>query len=141
MASINKIHLLGRIGRVETITFADGNTIVEASLATTEKYKDRSGQAQEDTQWHNIVLRGKLAQVSDKYLHKGDLVYVEGRMTYRKYSGKDGVEKTIAEVAVSNVQFLSSKTDNAKESPRETAKAVPEASAAIDDDNQNDLPF
>ena len=141
MASINKIHLLGRIGRVEAITFADGNTIVKASLATTEKYKDRSGQAQEDTQWHNLVLRGKLAHVSEKYLHKGDLVYVEGSMTYRKYSGKDGVEKTIAEVAVSNVQFLSSKTDNAKESPRETAKAVPEASAAIDDDNQNDLPF
>lgn len=135
MASINKIHLLGRIGRVEAITFADGNTIVEASLATTEKYKDRSGQAQEDTQWHNIVLRGKLAQVSDKYLHKGDLVYVEGRMMYRKYtSTKDGVEKTIAEVTVTNVQFLTARSEGAQPSQRTQQ-------AAGIDDSEEDIPF
>ena len=107
MASFNQVTLLGNIGRIETKTFTSGERIVEASLATSEKYTDRSGQSQEQTQWHNIVIGGKLADIAERYVHKGDPLFVQGAIRYRKYTGKDGTEKTVTEIRVANLQLLS----------------------------------
>ena len=105
MASFNKTFLLGRIGRIETKTFTDGNVMVDASVATDRSYKDRSGEYQKQTVWFNVVAHGKLADFAAKYVHKGDLVFVEGEMQTRKYTNRDNVEVTAWELHAKSLQL------------------------------------
>lgn len=135
MASYNHITLLGNIGRAEAKTFSNGNKIVEASLATTRRYKDRSGNLQEVTQWHNIVIGGNMADNAEKLVTRGSLVLVDGEMTYRNYTGKDGVERTVAEVRVDRFQICSRKEDAAPAEGAQQGEAVQEGEAT------EDLPF
>lgn len=106
MANMNQITLIGRVGRKDTKTFQNGNTIVEIRLATSEKYKAKDGTTKEDTQWHTAVYSGTLAGIADKYINKGDLVFVQGRMTYRAYTDKNNIEKIAPEVRVLTMQLL-----------------------------------
>ena len=85
MASYNNITLLGNIGNVQVKTFQNGGKIVEATLATSKRWKDRNGEPREETQWHNLIIGGNLADAAEKYVQKGDPLFVTGEMTYRKY--------------------------------------------------------
>ena len=111
MASLNKVMLIGNVGRIEVRTFQDGK-VVNASLAVSERYTKRDGTQVEDTTWFNLVVNGKLADVFDKYVQKGDRLYVEGRQRQRSYQTREGEEKYIWEVVVMAMQMLSAKKED-----------------------------
>lgn len=106
MASYNNITLLGNIGNVQVKTFQNGGKVVEASLATSKRWKDRNGEPREETQWHNLIIGGNLADAAEKYVQKGDPLFVTGEMTYRKYQDRDGNNRSIPEVRVLSLQLL-----------------------------------
>ena len=111
MASLNKVMLIGNVGRIEVRTFQDGK-VVNASLAVSERYTKRDGTQVEDTTWFNLVINGKLADVFDKYVQKGDRLYVEGRCRQRSYQTREGEYKYIWEVVVMQMQMLSAKKED-----------------------------
>ena len=97
--SVNKAILIGNLGRdPELKTTPGGQAVARFSLATTETWKDQAGEKQSKTEWHNVVVWGKQAEIAEKYLRKGKQVYVEGRIQYREYVGKDGAKKTATEI-------------------------------------------
>lgn len=107
MPSFNKITLLGHLGRdVETRYLPDGTAVASFSVATSEKKKDRSGEAQDITTWFRCTVFGKLAELCGQYLSKGSLAYIEGRLSQNEYTDKDGNKRTSLEVRADNVQFL-----------------------------------
>jgi len=110
MASVNKVILIGNLGRdPETRYSADGAAIANVSIATTRKYKDASGQQQEETEWHRVVFFSRLAEIAGEYLRKGRPVYVEGRLRTRKWTDKEGHEKYTTEIVAENMQMLGSR--------------------------------
>lgn len=111
MSSVNKIILVGRLGKdVEFKTMTNGNKVANFSVATGKKWKDKTtGEEKSKTVWHNIVIWGNLADVAARYLHKGDNVYLEGEMDNRSYE-KDGVTKYISEVNVTQMVMLGGKS-------------------------------
>ena len=110
MASVNKVILIGNLGRdPETRYSPDGAAITNVSIATTRKYKDSSGQLQEETEWHRVVFFSRLAEIAGEYLRKGRPVYVEGRLKTRKWTDKDGNEKYTTEIVAENMQMLGSR--------------------------------
>lgn len=109
MSSINKVILIGRLGKDPEVRNLDnGNSVANFTVATSESYKDKSGERKETTEWHNVVLWGKVAEIAQQYLHKGDQVYIEGKLTTRKWE-KDGQTRYITEVVGNNLTMLSSK--------------------------------
>jgi single-strand DNA-binding protein len=111
MASVNKVILIGNLGRdPEVRTFPDGGTLCNVTLATTRSWKDKnSGDKVEETEWHRIVFRDRLAEIAAEYLKKGKQVYIEGRLKTRKYTDKDGVEKYATEVVATDMTMLGSR--------------------------------
>ncbi len=110
MASVNKVILIGNLGRdPETRYTADGAAITNVSLATTRRYKDASGQQQEETEWHRVAFFGRLAEIAGEYLRKGRPVYVEGRLRTRKWQDKDGQDRYTTEIVAENMQMLGSR--------------------------------
>ena len=111
MASINKVILIGNLGRdPEMRSFPDGGSISNVTLATTRSWKDKnSGERVEETEWHRIVFRDRLAEIAGEYLRKGKQVYIEGRLKTRKYTDKDGVEKYTTEIMASDMTMLGSR--------------------------------
>jgi single-strand DNA-binding protein len=111
MASVNKVILIGNLGRdPETRVFPDGGTLCNVTIATTRQWKDKtSGEKQEETEWHRVVFRDRLAEIAGEYLKKGRPVYVEGRLKTRKYNDKDGVEKYTTEIVAEQMQLLGSR--------------------------------
>jgi len=111
MASVNKVILIGNLGRdPEVRTFPDGGTLCNVTLATTRSWKDKnSGDKVEETEWHRIVFRDRLAEIAGEYLKKGKQVYIEGRLKTRKYTDKDGVEKYATEVVATDMTMLGSR--------------------------------
>ena len=114
MASVNKVILVGNLGRdPETRYTPDGSAITTVSIATTEVWKDKSGEKQEKTEWHRVVFfnRGnyKLGEIAGEYLKKGSQIYVEGKLQTRKWQDKDGVEKYSTEVVAETMQMLGSR--------------------------------
>lgn len=108
MASLNKVILIGNLGKdPEERFFSDGSPVTNFSIACTEKYKDKTGEQKELTEWVNIVTFGKLAEIGAKYLQKGSSVYVEGKLKTDKYTDKNGIERTATKVICSNFQILS----------------------------------
>ena len=112
MAGLNKVMLIGRLGRDPEIRYSQqGLAVVNFSLATSEQWTDKNtGDRQEKTEWHRIVVFGKQAEICEKYLPKGSQVYIEGRLQTRNYE-KDGQTHYITEIVVANFQFLDSKQD------------------------------
>ncbi len=127
MASLNKFLLIGNVGRIEVRTFQDGK-VVNASLAVSERYTKRDGTQVEDTTWFNLVVNGKLADVFDKYVQKGDRLYVEGRQRQRSYQTREGEDKYIWEVVVMAMQMLSAKKEDDANAaaPAPTSDDLPE---------------
>ncbi len=110
MASVNKVILVGNLGRdPETRYMPDGAAITNFSIATTEQWKDKSGEKQEKTEWHRISTFQRLAEIAGEYLKKGSQVYIEGRLQTRKWTDKDGVEKFTTEIIADKMQMLGSR--------------------------------
>lgn len=111
MASVNKVILVGNLGRdPETRTFPSGDQVCNVTLATTDKWKDKaSGEMKEATEWHRLVFNGRLAEIAAQYLRKGSQIYVEGQIRTRKYQDKDGVEKYATDIRVDQMQMLGSR--------------------------------
>ena len=107
MASVNKAILIGNLGKDPELRYTPGGQAVATfSLATSERYKDKDGNMQERTDWHNIVVWGRTAENAKQYLTKGRSVYVEGRIQTRSYDDKDGNKKWFTEVVAQRLQFL-----------------------------------
>lgn len=106
--------LIGNLGKdPESRSFEGGGMLVKFPIATTESYKNREGQKVENTEWHNIVVgRRGLAEVCEKYLHKGDKVYIEGRIKTRQWQDQDGQTKYTTEIQADNMTMLTPKTDS-----------------------------
>jgi single-strand DNA-binding protein len=111
MASINKVIIIGNLGRdPETRYMPDGGAITNISVATTDKWKDKNGEMQEKTEWHRVAFFGKLAEIAGEYLKKGSQVYVEGRLQTRKWQDKDGADKYTTEIVANQMQMLGSRS-------------------------------
>lgn len=105
--SVNKVILVGNLGKDPELRYtAAGTAVANFSLATTERYKDREGQTQEKTEWHNIVAWRQLAEICGKYLQKGKQIYIEGRIQTRSYDDKDGNKRYITEIVADQMQML-----------------------------------
>src|SRR5215203_4890533 len=113
MASVNKVILIGNLGRdPETRYTTGGDAVTNLNIATTEAWKDKGGEKQEKTEWHRVVLFGRQAEIAGEYLKKGRSVYIEGRLQTRKYTDKEGVEKYATEVVGDRMQLLGSGRDS-----------------------------
>lgn len=151
MASVNKVILLGNLGRdPELRNMPNGDAAVAVSLATTRKWKDKSGEKQEETEWHRVTAFGRTAEVICEYVKKGDPLYVEGRLRTRKWTDKDGVEKYTTEIVAEQIQFLRAPDRGdrgGREEPRQqsTQQRAPARQATQDrggfDDFDSDIPF
>ena len=108
MASVNKVILIGNLGRdPETRFNPDGGAICNVSVATTSQWKDKaSGERKEETEWHRVTFYGRLAEIAGEYLKKGRSVYIEGRLKTRKYTDKAGVEKYATDIIADQMQML-----------------------------------
>ena len=108
MGSVNKVILVGNLGRDAELRYTPGGAAVATlNLATTEVFKDREGQKKEDTQWHRVILWGKTAETLQDYLTKGKQIYVEGKLQTRKWKDKDGNDKYTTEIRGDRVVLLS----------------------------------
>lgn len=128
----NKVQLIGRIGTdIETRKFDSGSTKVSFRMATSETYKDAQGNKQEDTQWHNIIAWGKLAEILEKYTQKGAEIMIEGKLIYRSWESKEGEKKYITEIEALDLRLMGG---NPKNNSEVTEMQVAEAVS-------DDLPF
>jgi single-strand DNA-binding protein len=155
MASVNKVILIGNLGRdPETRYTTGGDAVTNLRIATSEQWKDKNGEKQERTEWHTVVLFGRQAEIAGEYLKKGRSVYIEGRLQTRKYTDKEGVEKYSTEIVGDRMQLLGGRdagsggdTEFAGGGGRREAPAVagggnrPTGSAKKPDDFDDDIPF
>lgn len=143
--SLNKVILIGRLGRdPECRYLPNGDAVCNFSVATSESWKDQSGQKKERTEWHAITMYRKLAEIAAKYLQKGSLVYLEGKIQSRKYTGKDGIERTAYEIVCSEMKMLGGKADGVEEqhNPPPPPQARQQADAPVPQDEIDDsIPF
>ncbi|MDB5730072.1 MAG: ssb [Noviherbaspirillum sp.] len=133
MSTLNKATLIGYLGRdPEMRTTANGDAVAHLALATTEAWKDKvTGEKKESTEWHRVVLYRKLAEISGQYLKKGSLVYIEGRLQTRKWTGKDDVERYTVEIVADDMRMLGARPsgiDADGDSGRHNAGASPHTS-------------
>ena len=144
--SVNKAILIGRLGRdPEVRQMPNGEAVCNFSIATSETWKDQHGQKQERTEWHEITLYRRLAEVAGQYLKKGSLVYIEGRIQSRKYTGKDGIERTAYEIIGSEMKMLGGGNDSGQQNAQHTPPAPPSrqapAAPAQPVDDSDGIPF
>ena len=112
MASLNKVMLIGNLGKDPEVRYtASGTAVASFSLATRERFKSKSGEWEERTEWHNVTLWGRLAEIAGEYLAKGKTVYIEGRLQTRKWQDRDGRDRYTTEVVAEKMQMLSSRGD------------------------------
>ena len=119
MSGINKVILIGNVGNAEIRSTQSGECIANLSLATSEKYTDKSGQAVNNTEWHKITLFRRQAEIVRDYVQKGDKIYIEGKIKTEKYTDKQGVEKYTTKIIAREIQMLGSKHDNGAAPPPE----------------------
>ena len=112
--SVNKVILVGRLGRdPETRFTGGGQAVANFSVATDETFKDKNGERQKRTEWHKIVVWGKQAEIAQQYLKKGSLIFIEGRIQSREWQGKEGQKRTSFEIVATNFRMLGGKSDGA----------------------------
>lgn len=138
--SVNKVIIVGRLGQDPELKYTPGGTAVcNFTVATTDSYKDKSGNKQEKTEWHRIVVWGKLAELCNQYLAKGSQAYLEGSLTTRSWEDKNSVKRYTTEINASTVQFLGSKSGGSGQ-----ASSNPEQEYDISTDanfTADDIPF
>jgi single-strand DNA-binding protein len=146
MSGVNKVILVGRLGKdPEVRNLENGATVANFTVATSESYKDKTtGEKKEITEWHNIVLWRGLAEISQKYLHKGDMVYIEGKLRTRSWE-KEGVTRYTTEVVADNMTMLSTKgtggSSGAAYATAESSSSDSFRAHAPVDNSTDDLPF
>lgn len=117
MRDVNKAILIGRLGKdPEIVNFDSGTKKASFPLATGESYTNRSGEKVETTEWHNVVMWRRLAEIAEQYLRKGDPIYLEGRIRTRSYDDKDGNKRYITEIETLNFSMLGSRNENSNDS-------------------------
>ena len=149
MASLNKVILIGRLGKdPEITTFESGNRKMSVTMATTERYRDRDNNWVDQTEWHNLVAWGNLANdIADKRRNyaKGDMMYVEGRLRTRQYTDNQGINRTVTEIQVDKLmQLVSARPPQQSSNYQEPVYQAPAAAAdpfANQQMSQDDLPF
>ena len=149
MRGVNKVILIGNLGRDPDVQFLEGNiAVAKFSLATTETFKDRTGKLISQTEWHTVVLWRGLAELAQKYLHKGSQVYIEGRLKTRNWEDKDKNKKFSTEIVGDNLVMLDKKMEMGE--PGGLPAAIPPHSEGSDPlgnfsippgENMDDLPF
>lgn len=133
MATLNKVTLIGYLGHdPEMRATGNGEAVAQLSVATTESWKDKStGERKESTEWHRVILYRRFADVAGQYLKKGSLVYIEGRLQSRKWTGKDDIERTTVEIIADDMRMLGSRsTGNDADSDAAGKTDVPSGSSA-----------
>jgi len=142
---LNKVILIGRLGRdPETRYMPNGEAVCNFSVATSESWKDSNGQKQERSEWHNVTMYRKLAEIAGEYLTKGSQVYLEGKIQSRKYQGKDGIERTAYDIIANEMKMLGGGNSEQQaqsaqaETPTPTRRQAP---AAPVEDIDSDIPF
>jgi single-strand DNA-binding protein len=151
MASVNKVILVGNLGRDPEVRYLpDGGAVANVSVATTEAWKDKAGERQEQTEWHRVAFFGKLAEIAGEYLKKGSQIYVEGRIRTRKWQDKEGQDRYTTEIVADRMQMLGSRggagasggSDAPERSAPPSAKE-PQAGGAASkfEDFEDDIPF
>jgi single-strand DNA-binding protein len=149
MASVNKVILIGNLGRDPEVRYTpEGSSITNITIATTDTWKDKnSGEKQERTEWHRVVFFGKLAEIAGQYLKKGRPVYVEGRLQTRKWQDKEtGQDRYATEIVAESMQMLGSRQGNdegaaAPAAPQASAPSAPAAGGKFDSNFEDDIPF
>jgi len=137
---INKVILIGNVGKDPEVRHLDSGVAVSTfPLATSETYRNKEGQKVTNTEWHNIVVWRGLAEVAEKYVKKGNPLYIEGKIRTRSWDDKDGVKRYTTEIIADNMQMLGSKQSN------EESSSAPEKAESVDVENmpneEDDLPF
>jgi single-strand DNA-binding protein len=142
MAGINKVILLGNLGKDPEVRYLEGGTAVaNFTLATSENYKDKtSGERKTITEWHNVVLWRGLAEITEKYLKKGNQVYIEGKLRTRQWQDKDGNTRYTTEIVAENMQMIGRKDDNSSSTSSDSS-AIPPSPEIGQDNVEDDLPF
>ena len=152
MASVNKVILIGNLGRDPEVRYMpSGDAVANISVATTETWKDKNGEKQEKTEWHRVAVFGKTAEIAGEYLKKGSQVYIEGRLETRKWTDKEGQERYTTEIRADRMQMLGSRSGGSErmappedETPRAAAPAKKSGGAAKGnslEDLEDDIPF
>ena len=149
MASVNKVILIGGLGKDPELRFMpNGEAVCNFSIATSENWKDKGGNKQERTEWHNIVMYRKLAEIAGEYLKKGSPVYIEGKLQTRKWQTKEGQDRYTTEIIADSMQMLGSKTQNNDASDSNTQAKQNNAPKAQEMQNndafdgmEDDVPF
>jgi len=131
MSSLNKAMIIGRVGRDPEVRYLpSGQAVCNFSVATSEKWKDKTtGESQEATEWHRITAFDRLAEIVGEYVRRGSLVYIEGKIQTRKYTDKDGAEKTSTEIRATSMNMLGSKPEGGEEDgqPQQQQRRAPAA--------------
>lgn len=148
---LNKVFLIGRLGRDPEVRYMpNGEAVCNFSVATSESWKDSNGQKQERSEWHNVTMYRKLAEIAGQYLTKGSQVYLEGKIQSRKYQGKDGIERTAYDIIANEMKMLGGGNDGQQAQsahaetptpPHRQAQAAQAAPAAPVEDIDDDIPF
>ena len=145
MGSLNKVLLIGRVGQdPEKKVTPAGHSIVNISLATSERFKDKSGTQQEKVEWHKIVLWNRLAEIVEQYCHKGSQLFVEGSLQTRDWQDKDGNKRYTTEIVARNIQMLDSKGQSDNQSGQQQQNEPMHNTAPGnkgDDFIEDDIPF
>lgn len=146
--SVNKVILIGNAGQEPKVTYYDGgNCVAQLPLATTEKgYTLQNGtQIPDRTEWHNLIFRNRLGEIVEKYVHKGDKLYVEGKIRTRSYDDPAGIKRYVTEIFVDNMEMLSPKSSSASGTqPAQNVQPVsstPSQGTLAQDGTTDDLPF
>lgn len=148
MASVNKVIIIGNLGKDPEVRYMpSGDAMANISVATTDSWKDKkTGDKQERTEWHRIVLFGKLAEIVGEYLQKGSQVYIEGRLQTRKWQDKEGQDRYTTEIVADRMQMLGSRpagdSTGERQQPGQSAKQQPARKGGGSfDDMDDDIPF
>ncbi len=141
MRGVNRVMLIGNLGKDPDVQFLEGNiAVAKFPLATTETFKDRSGKLVSQTEWHTVVLWRGLAELAQKYLHKGSLVYIEGRLKTRSWEDKEGNKKFATEIVGDNLIMLDKRNDGSHPST-DTIEGMGSSDIPPVDDGTERLPF
>ena len=144
MAGVNKVILVGNLGKDPEVRHLEGGAVVaNFPLATSESYKDRSGNRVDQTEWHSVVVWRGLAEVAEKYLKKGNQVYVEGKIRTRSWDDKDGVKRYTTEIVADQMTMLGKKDENNMGGGMTNNQSAPSASSSPANNmtEEDDLPF
>ena len=123
MASVNKVTIIGNLGKAPELKFMpNGDAVCNFSVATTDSWKDKAGEKQERTEWHNIVMYRKVAEIAGEFLKQGSSVYLEGRLQTRKWQTKEGQDRYTTEVVADSMQMLGKKSEGEQTNSKPAAK-------------------